>query len=61
MCDLLIVTAAAAAGFTWALVAEASADRFDWPWLCLIGVASFWFNFVGVNLLFSGFHSYAGI
>lgn len=30
-------------------------------WLCLIGVASFWFNFVGVNLLFSGFHSYAGI
>ena len=27
-----------AAGFTWALVAEASADRFDWRWLCLIGV-----------------------
>src|SRR5690606_20498774 len=24
-----------AAGFTWALVAEASADRFDWRWLCL--------------------------
>ncbi|MFT3876788.1 MAG: c-type cytochrome biogenesis protein CcsB [Propioniciclava sp.] len=30
-------------------------------WLCLIGVASFWFNFVGVNLLFQGLHSYAGI
>ena len=27
-----------AAGFTWALVAEASADRFDWRWLCLIGM-----------------------
>ena len=26
-----------AACFTWALVAEASADRFDWRWLCLIG------------------------
>lgn len=29
--------------------------------IALIGVASFWFNFVGVNLLFSGLHSYAGI
>ena len=29
--------------------------------LCLIGVATFWFNFVGVNLVFSGMHSYAGI
>ncbi|MCC2594643.1 c-type cytochrome biogenesis protein CcsB [Tessaracoccus sp. OS52] len=29
--------------------------------IALIGVASFWFNFIGVNLLFSGFHSYAGI
>ncbi|MET0807796.1 MAG: cyclic beta 1-2 glucan synthetase, partial [Pseudoxanthomonas sp.] len=27
-----------ALGFTWALVAEASADRFDWAWLCAIGV-----------------------
>ena len=23
--------------------------------------ASFWFNFVGINLLVSGLHSYAGI
>ncbi len=29
--------------------------------IAVIGMASFWFNFVGVNLLFSGFHSYAGI
>ncbi|WP_130866210.1 c-type cytochrome biogenesis protein CcsB [Acidipropionibacterium timonense] len=27
----------------------------------LVGIACFWFNFVGVNLLFSGLHSYAGI
>ncbi len=27
-----------ALGFTYALVAEASADRFDWAWLCVIGV-----------------------
>lgn len=30
-------------------------------WIALVGVVSFWFNFIGVNLLFSGFHSYAGI
>ena len=29
--------------------------------IAIIGVISFWFNFVGVNLLFSGLHSYAGI
>ncbi|MFT4166803.1 MAG: c-type cytochrome biogenesis protein CcsB [Microlunatus sp.] len=29
--------------------------------IALIGVASFWFNFVGINLLVSGLHSYAGI
>lgn len=29
--------------------------------IALVGVASFWFNFIGVNLLFSGFHSYSGI
>ncbi|MEP6907467.1 MAG: glucoamylase family protein, partial [Pseudoxanthomonas sp.] len=27
-----------ALGFTYVLVAEASADRFDWAWLCLIGM-----------------------
>jgi cytochrome c-type biogenesis protein CcsB len=27
----------------------------------IIGLASFWFNFVGINLLVSGLHSYAGI
>ncbi len=30
-------------------------------WLAIIGVATFWFNFVGVNLLTVGLHSYAGI
>ncbi|MBB1483987.1 c-type cytochrome biogenesis protein CcsB [Tessaracoccus sp. MC1865] len=29
--------------------------------IAVIGVFAFWFNFVGVNLLFSGLHSYAGI
>jgi len=29
--------------------------------ISLLGVVTFWFNFVGVNLLFSGLHSYAGI
>ena len=29
--------------------------------VALIGVACFWFNFVGINLLVSGLHSYAGI
>lgn len=30
-------------------------------WLAVVGVITFWFNFVGINLLFSGLHSYAGI
>jgi cytochrome c-type biogenesis protein CcsB len=29
--------------------------------IAIAGWASFWFNFVGVNLLVSGLHSYAGI
>lgn len=29
--------------------------------IAIVGVASFWFNFIGVNILFSGLHSYAGI
>jgi cytochrome c-type biogenesis protein CcsB len=29
--------------------------------IAVIGLASFWFNFVGINLLVSGLHSYAGI
>ncbi len=30
-------------------------------WLSVLGLALFWFNFIGVNLLVSGLHSYAGI
>ena len=30
-------------------------------WLAVAGVAVYWFNYFGVNLLFSGLHSYAGI
>jgi len=30
-------------------------------WLGVLGVAAFWWNFVGINLLVSGLHSYAGI
>jgi len=29
--------------------------------IAIIGLTSFWFNFVGINLLVSGLHSYAGI
>lgn len=29
--------------------------------IALLGLATFWFNFIGVNLLFTGLHSYAGI
>ena len=29
--------------------------------IAVVGVTSFWFNFVGINLLVSGLHSYAGI
>ena len=29
--------------------------------IALIGLASFWFNFIGINLLVAGLHSYAGI
>jgi cytochrome c-type biogenesis protein CcsB len=29
--------------------------------LAIIGLASFWFNFIGINLLVSGLHSYAGV
>lgn len=29
--------------------------------LAIVGLASFWFNFIGVNLLTTGLHSYSGI
>ncbi len=29
--------------------------------IAVIGLGSFWFNFVGINLLVSGLHSYAGV
>jgi cytochrome c-type biogenesis protein CcsB len=29
--------------------------------IAVVGVFTFWFNFVGVNLLFTGMHSYSGI
>lgn len=29
--------------------------------VAILGLASFWFNFVGINLLVSGLHSYSGI
>ncbi|MFP5283173.1 MAG: c-type cytochrome biogenesis protein CcsB [Actinomycetes bacterium] len=29
--------------------------------IALVGLASFWFNFIGINLLVSGLHSYAGV
>ena len=29
--------------------------------IAIVGMASFWFNFIGINLLVSGLHSYAGV
>ncbi|GAA2107424.1 c-type cytochrome biogenesis protein CcsB [Microlunatus panaciterrae] len=29
--------------------------------IAILGLASFWFNFIGINLLVSGLHSYAGV
>ena len=29
--------------------------------VAIVGLASFWFNFIGINLLVSGLHSYSGI
>ena len=29
--------------------------------ISIVGLASFWFNFIGINLLVSGLHSYAGV
>lgn len=29
--------------------------------IALLGLATFWFNFIGINLLVSGLHSYAGV
>ena len=29
--------------------------------VAIVGLASFWFNFIGINLLVSGLHSYAGV
>lgn len=29
--------------------------------LAIVGLSSFWFNFIGINLLVSGLHSYAGV
>ncbi len=29
--------------------------------IAILGLATFWFNFVGINLLVSGLHSYAGV
>ena len=30
-------------------------------WLAVLGLVVFWFNYFGVNLLFSGLHSYSGL
>lgn len=53
---------------TWAIYAGYLHARATVGWkgkraatIAVVGMASFWFNFVGVNMLFSGLHSYAGI
>ncbi len=53
---------------TWVIYAGYLHARLTQGWkgtraavIALIGVASFWFNFVGINLLVHGLHSYAGI
>lgn len=53
---------------TWVIVAAYLHARLTAGWkgsraaiLSIIVLVSFWFNFIGVNLIFSGLHSYAGI
>ena len=53
---------------TWVIYASYLHARSTAGWrgskaavISIIGLASFWFNFVGINLLVSGLHSYAGI
>ncbi len=53
---------------TWVVFAAYLHARLTAGWkgaraarIAVAGVACFWFNFIGVNLLFSGLHSYAGI
>lgn len=53
---------------TWVIYAGYLHARLTAGWrgkpaayIALIGLASFWWNFVGVNLLMEGLHSYAGI
>lgn len=53
---------------TWVIYAMYLHARLTAGWrgrnaavIAIIGMLSFWFNFIGVNLVFSGLHSYAGI
>ncbi|HMR49339.1 MAG TPA: c-type cytochrome biogenesis protein CcsB [Arachnia sp.] len=53
---------------TWVIYAAYLHARLTAGWrgrpaacIALIGVVSFWWNFVGVNLLMDGMHSYSGI
>jgi cytochrome c-type biogenesis protein CcsB len=53
---------------TWVIYASYLHARSTAGWrgtraavIAIIGLASFWFNFIGINLLVSGLHSYAGI
>lgn len=53
---------------TWVIYAAYLHARVTAGWrgrpaaiLAVIGMLSFWFNFIGVNLLMKGLHSYAGI
>ncbi len=53
---------------TWVIVAAYLHARLTAGWkgsraaiLSIIVLVSFWFNFIGVNLIFAGLHSYAGI
>ncbi|SDB80245.1 cytochrome c-type biogenesis protein CcsB [Raineyella antarctica] len=53
---------------TWVIVAAYLHARLTAGWkgsraaiLSIIVFVSFWFNFIGVNLVFSGLHSYAGV
>ncbi|WP_114558774.1 c-type cytochrome biogenesis protein CcsB [Desertihabitans aurantiacus] len=53
---------------TWVLYAVYLHARATAGWrgtgaavIALVGVVAYWFNFIGINLLVSGLHSYAGI
>ena len=59
--DRLLPLALFTLAFVVVVIAVAGWKGVRAAWLAVLGLVTFWFNFVGVNLLTVGLHSYAGI